>query len=101
MLNLAVVGHVEWVTHTEAPFIPPAGEIVHLTDPLTEPAGGGAVTSAALAPMGRRRPLLPRRRCGRAARRVDGGAWCARGRRPPGRAAHPCAGHARPDGRAN
>ena len=38
MLNLAVVGHVEWVTHTDAPFIPPAGEIVHLTDPLTEPA---------------------------------------------------------------
>jgi ribokinase len=54
MLNLAVVGHVEWVTHTDAPFIPPAGEIVHLTDPLTEPAGGGAVTAAALARMGAR-----------------------------------------------
>jgi ribokinase len=54
MLNLAVVGHVEWVTHTDAPFIPPAGEIVHLTHPLTEPAGGGAVTAAALARMGAR-----------------------------------------------
>ena len=54
MLNLAVVGHVEWVTHTNAPFIPPAGEIVHLTDPLTEPAGGGAVTAAALARKGAR-----------------------------------------------
>src|SRR4051794_41938607 len=52
MLNLAVVGHVEWVTHTDAPFIPPAGEIVHLTDPLIQPAGGGAVTAAALARMG-------------------------------------------------
>ncbi|HEY0388328.1 MAG TPA: PfkB family carbohydrate kinase [Gaiellales bacterium] len=54
MLNLAVVGHVEWVTHTEAPFIPPPGEIVHLTDPLSEPAGGGAVTAAALVRMGAR-----------------------------------------------
>ena len=52
MLNLAVVGHVEWVTHTDAPFIPPAGEIVHLTDPLIQPAGGGAVTAAALVRMG-------------------------------------------------
>ena len=51
-LNLAVVGHVEWVTHTNAPYIPPAGEIVHLTDPLTQPAGGGAVTAAALVRMG-------------------------------------------------
>jgi ribokinase len=54
MLNLAVVGHVEWVTHTDAPFIPAAGEIVHLTDPLTQPAGGGAVTAAALVRAGAR-----------------------------------------------
>ncbi len=52
MLKLAVVGHVEWVTHADAPFIPSAGEIVHLTDPLVQPAGGGAVTAAALARMG-------------------------------------------------
>jgi ribokinase len=48
------VGHVEWVTHADAPFIPPPGEIVHLTDPLTQPAGGGAVTAAALARAGGR-----------------------------------------------
>jgi ribokinase len=51
-LKLAVVGHVEWVTHADAPFIPPPGEIVHLTDPLTQPAGGGAVAAAAMARMG-------------------------------------------------
>jgi ribokinase len=47
-----VIGHVEWVTHTYAPFIPGPGEIVHLEDPLAEPAGGGAVTAAALARFG-------------------------------------------------
>jgi ribokinase len=52
MLKLAVVGHVEWVTHADAPFIPAAGEIVHLIDPLQQPAGGGAVTAAALVRMG-------------------------------------------------
>ncbi|MDX6533074.1 MAG: ribokinase [Gaiellales bacterium] len=47
-----MIGHVEWVTHTDAPFIPSAGEIVHLKNPLEEPAGGGAVTAAALARFG-------------------------------------------------
>jgi ribokinase len=51
-VRLAVIGHVEWVTHTDAPFIPSAGEIVHLENPLEEPAGGGAVTAAALARFG-------------------------------------------------
>jgi ribokinase len=51
-MKLAVIGHVEWVTHTDAPFIPPAGEIVHLSNPLTQPAGGGAVSAAALVRMG-------------------------------------------------
>lgn len=51
-MKLAVIGHVEWVTHTDAPFIPPAGEIVHLANPLTQPAGGGAVSAAALVRMG-------------------------------------------------
>lgn len=50
--HLAVVGHLEWVTHTDAPFIPAAGEIVHLLNPLEQPAGGGAVTAAALARFG-------------------------------------------------
>jgi len=51
-LRLAVIGHVEWVVHTDAPFIPAAGEIVHLRNPLEQPAGGGAVTAAALARKG-------------------------------------------------
>lgn len=51
-MRLAVIGHVEWVTHTDAPFIPAAGEIVHLENPLEEPAGGGAVSAAALARFG-------------------------------------------------
>jgi ribokinase len=50
--RLAVIGHVEWVTHTDAPFIPAAGEIVHLKHPVEQPAGGGAVTAAALARFG-------------------------------------------------
>ncbi|MGZ4431720.1 MAG: ribokinase, partial [Gaiellales bacterium] len=53
-MHLAVIGHIEWVTHALAPFIPGPGEIVHLTDPLEEPAGGGAVASAALVRMGAR-----------------------------------------------
>jgi ribokinase len=51
-LRLAVIGHVEWVVHTDAPFIPAAGEIVHLRNPLEQPAGGGAVTAATLARKG-------------------------------------------------
>ena len=51
-MRIAVIGHIEWVTHARAPFIPTAGQIVHLTDPLDEPAGGGAVSAAALVRMG-------------------------------------------------
>jgi len=51
-LRLGVIGHVEWVIHTDAPFIPLPGEIVHLEHPLEQPAGGGAVTAAALARKG-------------------------------------------------
>jgi ribokinase len=50
--RIAVVGHVEWVTFTRAHAVPPAGEIVHLTDPLDQPGGGGAVSAMALARMG-------------------------------------------------
>ena len=74
MLNLAVVGHVEWVTHTDAPFIPPAGEIVHLTDPLIQPAGGGAVTAAALVRMGAGVQFFTAAGERRARGRGDGGA---------------------------
>jgi len=52
MLRLAVIGHVVWVTFAHAPFFPRPGEIVHLTDPLAQPAGGGAVTAVALQRMG-------------------------------------------------
>jgi ribokinase len=52
MLRLAVIGHVEWVTFALAPFVPAPGEIVHLTDPMSQPGGGGAVTAVALARMG-------------------------------------------------
>ena len=47
-----MIGHVEWVTFTRAPFVPKAGEIVHLEDPLEQPGGGGAVSAIALARMG-------------------------------------------------
>jgi ribokinase len=52
MLRLAVIGHIEWVTFAHAPFVPKPGEIVHLTDPLAQPGGGGAVTAVALRRMG-------------------------------------------------
>jgi ribokinase len=51
-MRLAVIGHVEWVTFTNAPFMPAAGEIVHLTDPFDQPAAGGTVSALALARMG-------------------------------------------------
>src|SRR4051794_40894685 len=51
-MRVAVIGHIEWVTHGRAPFIPAPGQIVHLTDPLDEPAGGGAVSAVGLARMG-------------------------------------------------
>jgi ribokinase len=52
MLRLAVIGHVEWVTFAHAPFVPGPGEIVHLTDPYSQPGGGGVTTAVALRRMG-------------------------------------------------
>lgn len=49
--RVAVVGHVEWVTHTRGP-VPRPGAIVDLADPVDEPAGGGAVAAAAAARLG-------------------------------------------------
>ena len=50
---MAVLGHVEWVTHALGP--PPApGAIVDLTEPITEPAGGAGVAAAAAARLGAR-----------------------------------------------
>ena len=51
-MRLAVIGHVEWVTFAHAPFVPKAGQIVHLDDLLEQAGGGGAVTAIALARMG-------------------------------------------------
>ncbi len=46
---LAVVGHVEWVQFARVPHVPRAGEVVHASEPVAEPAGGGAVAAVQLA----------------------------------------------------
>jgi ribokinase len=48
-MRVAVVGHVEWVEFLRVPHVPVAGEIVHVTDSWSEPAGGGAVAAVQLA----------------------------------------------------
>ena len=54
---VAVLGHVEWVTHALGP--PPApGAIVDLVDPIAEPAGGAGVAAAAAARLGARVTLF-------------------------------------------
>ena len=47
--QVAVVGHVEWVTFANVDHIPTAGEIVHAEGPFEEPAGGGGVAAVQLA----------------------------------------------------
>jgi ribokinase len=42
-LRLAVVGHVEHVTIGRVPAVPAPGAIVHLTEPIAFPGGGGGV----------------------------------------------------------
>lgn len=49
--RVAVVGHVEWLTHALGSF-PGPGEITRLAEPLREPAGGGAVAAAQAAKLG-------------------------------------------------
>lgn len=49
--RVAVVGHVEWVTHARGA-MPGVGQIAHLADAFDEPAGGGAVTAAQVARLG-------------------------------------------------
>jgi ribokinase len=49
--RVAVVGHVEWVTHARG-HVPAVGQIAHLGDWFDEPAGGGAVTAAQVARLG-------------------------------------------------
>src|SRR5205085_9404948 len=48
-MNLAVVGHVEWVEFARVDHVPEPGEIVHALDTWQEPAGGGAVAAVQLA----------------------------------------------------
>ena len=48
-MKVAVVGHVEWVEFLRVPHVPVAGEIVHVTEWWSEPAGGGSVAAVQLA----------------------------------------------------
>jgi hypothetical protein len=48
-LNLAVVGHVEWVSFVAVEQLPVAGSIDRASAFLEEPAGGGAVVAVQLA----------------------------------------------------
>lgn len=50
-VRVAVVGHVEWVTHARGAF-PGPGEITRVADPFDEPAGGGGVAAAQAAKLG-------------------------------------------------
>ncbi len=59
-LKLAVVGHVEWVQFARVPHVPPAGEVVHASEPFEEPAGGGAVAAVQLARLAATRSCSPR-----------------------------------------
>jgi ribokinase len=51
-MQLAVVGHVEWVEFARVDHAPAAGEIVHALETWEEPAGGGAVAAVQLANLG-------------------------------------------------
>jgi len=48
-MQLAVVGHVEWVEFARVDHAPESGEIVHALETWEEPAGGGAVAAVQLA----------------------------------------------------
>ena len=50
-VRVAVIGHVEWVTHCRGP-VPQVGQIAHLADAFDEPAGGGGVTAVEVARLG-------------------------------------------------
>src|SRR5207249_8284471 len=48
-MQVAVVGHVEWVEFARVDHVPAPGEIVHALETWQEPAGGGAVAAVQLA----------------------------------------------------
>jgi ribokinase len=47
-VQVAVVGHVEWVEFARVESVPRPGEIVHASETWEEPAGGGAVAAVQL-----------------------------------------------------
>jgi ribokinase len=47
-MNIAVVGHVEWVEFARVDHAPAPGEIVHALETWEEPEGGGAVAAVQL-----------------------------------------------------
>jgi len=49
--RVAVVGHLEWVTHGRGT-MPRPGQITYVEDPFDEPAGGGAVSAAQVPKLG-------------------------------------------------
>jgi ribokinase len=51
-VNVAVVGHVEWVEFARVDHAPQPGEIVRAFETWEEPAGGGAVAAVQLANLG-------------------------------------------------
>ena len=51
-MQLAVVGHVEWVTFARVDHAPAPGEIVQALETWEEPAGGGAVAAVQLVNLG-------------------------------------------------
>jgi ribokinase len=51
-VQLAVVGHVEWVEFARVDHVPAPGEIVQALETWEEPAGGGAVAAVQLANLG-------------------------------------------------
>jgi ribokinase len=48
-MQVAVVGHVEWVDFVRVERLPAPGEIVHALEAWAEPAGGGGVAAVVLA----------------------------------------------------
>ena len=51
-MQLAVVGHVEWVQFALVDHVPEPGEIIQALETWEEPAGGGAVAAVQLANLG-------------------------------------------------
>ncbi len=48
-MQVAVIGHVEWIEFVRVSHVPRAGDIVHARETWEEPGGGGAVTAVQLA----------------------------------------------------